>query len=142
MAVFAAASFAGVQDFGKFTIDVPEGWTAAQSNAASAVTRDDNMAQVTFTISDTEGKSLNEIIDMLVTAYKANGFTDITTPEPDKDSEGYYSFNSVNPYGAACIEYVKVVDDEVRMISIVIAKGHEEDSAGVIQEMLDSVKMK
>ena len=131
-----------VHDFGRFTIDVPEGWTVSQKNATSAVTRNDGMAQVAVTISDSEGKSVNEILDMLVKAYKANGFTDITTPEPDKDSEGYYSFNSVNPYGAACIEYVKVVDDEARMISIVIARGHEESAAGVIQKMLDTVKMK
>ena len=133
---------AKVHDFGRFTIDVPEGWTAAQNNTTSTVTRNDNMAQITITLSDAEGKSINEITAMLVKAYQDNGFTDITEPVPDKESEGYYTFSAVNPYGAACIEYVKVVDDEARMISIVIAQGHEEDSAGVIQKMLDTVKMK
>ena len=37
VAVFAAASFAGVQDFGKFTVDVPEGWTATQNGETVAI---------------------------------------------------------------------------------------------------------
>ena len=132
---------AEVHDFGRFTIDVPEGWSANQTNTTSTVTRNDNMAQITITIADTEGRPINEIVDMLMKAYQDNKFTDITKPEPDKNSEGYYSFSAVNPYGAACIEYVKVAGDEARMISIVIAQGHE-DSAGVIQEILDTVNMK
>ena len=133
---------AHVHDFGKFTIDVPEGWSVSQKNATSAITRNDNMAQVTVTIAESEGKSINELVDMLIKAYQANGFTDITTPAPDKNSNGYYSFSAINPYGAACIEYVKVVDDEARMISIIIAQGHEDNAAGEIQKMLDTVKMK
>ena len=27
---FSAVAFAGVQDFGKFTVDVPAGWTARE----------------------------------------------------------------------------------------------------------------
>ena len=129
-----------VHDFGRFTMDVPEGWTTGQKNATRFVTRNDNMAQVTFTMADTDGKSLNEIADMLIKAYKENGFTDIT--KLVKDSEGYYTFSAENPYGAACIEYFKVVDDEVRMISVVIAKGHEENAAGEIQKMFNSVVLK
>lgn len=134
------AAFGEVHDFGRFTMDVPEGWTTGQKNSTSVVTRNDNMAQIIFTMADPEGKSLDEILDMLVKAYHENGFTDIT--EPVKNSDGYYTLNSINPYGAACVEYVKIVDDEVRMISIVVARGHEDSASGEIQKMLDSVEIK
>ena len=50
VAVFAAASFAGVQDFGKFTIDVPEGWTATQDGETVGIVKNDNSAALSISV--------------------------------------------------------------------------------------------
>ncbi len=57
------SAFGEVHDFGKFTMDVPEGWTASQTGDTGVVTRDDNMAQVTVMITDAEGNSLKDIAE-------------------------------------------------------------------------------
>ena len=88
-------AFGEVKDFGRFTIDVPEGWTATQTGDTGIVTRNDNMAQFTMTITDTGGKSLSELVEAEVNSYKEYNFTDITTPE--KDSKGSYKFSARCP---------------------------------------------
>ncbi len=66
----AAFGSAGeVHDFGRFTLEVPKGWTASQTGDTGVVTRDDNMAQVTVMITNAEGNSLKDIAEYEARAY-------------------------------------------------------------------------
>ncbi|MBQ6775119.1 MAG: VCBS domain-containing protein [Synergistaceae bacterium] len=68
VALFAVAAFAGVQDFGRFTIDVPEGWTATKDGETVGIVKDDNTASASITVDSTDGSSLKEIAEAFVEA--------------------------------------------------------------------------
>lgn len=105
----AAFGSAGeVHDFGRFTLEVPKGWTASQTGDTGVVTRDDNMVQVT---------------------------------EPEKDSNGSYSFSAVNPYGAATSVSMTIFGENLIDISVVIAPGNE-GAASEIDKILGSLSTK
>lgn len=137
--VLSSAAFGEVHDFGRFTLDVPEGWTASQTGDTIAVTRDDNMAQVTVMITNAEGNSLKDIAEYEAKAYKENGFTEVT--EPERNSNGSYSFSAVNPYGAATSVSMTIFGDNLIDISVVIAQGNE-GAASEIDKILGSLSMK
>ena len=68
VALFAVAAFAGVQDFGRFTIDVPDGWTATKDGETVGIVKDDNTASASITVDSTDGSSLKEIAEAFVEA--------------------------------------------------------------------------
>lgn len=88
--VFAATmAFAGVQDFGAFTVDVPVGWTANQDGTTVGITKNDNTAAVSITVDSTDGASLKELADAFVEALKGKNLR--------KDGEGYrFTFDNGN----------------------------------------------
>ena len=66
VAIFAAASFAAVQDFGDFTVDVPAGWTATKDGSTVGLVKDDNTASASITVDSTDGASAKELADAFV----------------------------------------------------------------------------
>ena len=99
IALFAATSFADVQDFGKFTIDVADGWTASRNGPVAVITKDDNSVQLSIALDGTKGSSLKDIVANWVSEFeKQNYYESITTPEVDSD--GDYSFKAIAPNGA------------------------------------------
>ena len=92
----AAVAFAGVQDFGAYTIDVPAGWTAKPDDETVVFLKNDNTCSMSITYSSTDGASLKEIADAFVQALNArdlkqNGdtFTFAMTNANGVDSECY-----------------------------------------------------
>ncbi|MBQ3446381.1 MAG: hypothetical protein IJG37_01900 [Synergistaceae bacterium] len=97
LAVFAAsAALAGVQDFGKFTVDVPAGWTGTFQNPTAVITKNDNTAALTITIAPTEGLSRKEIADAFVAECRKS-YPTVGTPEADND--GDYTWEMTNANG-------------------------------------------
>ncbi|MBQ6772813.1 MAG: hypothetical protein IJP48_02000 [Synergistaceae bacterium] len=110
------AAFGAVQDFGRFTLDVPEGWTGTFQAPSAIITKNDNTAQLVVTISGTEGASLGDIAAGVAEAFKQQGFTNLT--EPTADSDGDYSFEGVNPQGAKSHVLITGADDEFCMFTM------------------------
>ena len=140
--ILSSAAFGEVHDFfGKFTLDVPEGWTATitRDDSAGVVTRDDNMAQVTVMIADAEGKSLREIAEYEAKAYRDYGFTDVT--EPVRNPNSSYSFSAVNPHGATTSVNMTIFGENLIDITVVIAPGHD-DAINEIDKILGSLSIK
>lgn len=78
----SAVSFGAVQDFGKFTVDVPAGWTANKDDETVGIVKDDKSASMSITVDSTEGATLKELADAFVEALKGknlkaegNGYT-------------------------------------------------------------------
>ena len=95
--VFSFAAFGAVQDFGRFTLDVPDGWTGQFQDPSAIITKNDNSAQLVVTVSSTEGASLGDIAAGVAEAFKQQGFTKdkkVTTVcyEVEVDDEGDYSW--------------------------------------------------
>ena len=66
----SAVSFGAVQDFGKFTVDVPAGWTANKDDETVGIVKDDKSASMSITVDSTEGATLKELADAFVEALK------------------------------------------------------------------------
>ncbi|MBQ9420055.1 MAG: hypothetical protein IJU31_06760 [Synergistaceae bacterium] len=90
VALFAVAAFAGVQDFGKFTVDVPEGWTASQDGETVAFLKNDNTASASVTVAETEGASLKELADAFVEALGGKNLQPV---------DGTFTFEFTNENG-------------------------------------------
>jgi len=109
VAVFAAVSFAAVQDFGVFTMDVPEGWTASQQGPTAIVTKNDNTASLTITVAETQGYSAADLSAAFVENFKNSGnFASVGTPEADSD--GDYSWVMTNNQGVESKAVLSVAD--------------------------------
>ena len=129
VAVFAAASFAGVQDFGKFTVDVPEGWTATQDGETVGIVKNDNSAALSISVDSTDGASLKEIADEFVKALNGRNlaFTD-----------GTYQFEMTNANG---VDSKAVLSGDDSNYALFVITGAE-NAPDEISKMLDSVKEK
>jgi len=137
VAVFAAASFAGVQDFGKFTIDVPEGWTASQQGPTAIFTKNDNTASLSITVDSTQGYSAADLAAAFVENFKNSGsFASVGTPEADSD--GDYSWNMTNNQGVES-KTILTVDDKNYVLFVATGIENAADDFGT---MLGSVKSK
>ena len=89
MVMAASAAFAAVQDFGDYTFDIPDGWTASMQTPAENVevvsfVKDDKTASGSVTFSATGGASLE--------ALAAEWSKQLGGSTPEKDADGDYSF--------------------------------------------------
>ena len=126
VAIFAAASFAGVQDFGKFTIDVPEGWTAEQDGETVGIVKNDNSAAVSISVDTLDGDSLKDFADAFV--KELNG----------KDlqfEDGAYKFVFSNANGVESKAVLSCDDKNYALFVITGAENAPDD----IVKMMDSI---
>lgn len=137
VAVFAAASFAGVQDFGAFTVDVPEGWTGSQQGPTAIITKNDNTASLSITVDATQGYSAADLAAAFVENFKNSGsFASVGTPEADSD--GAYSWEMTNKQGVNS-KSILTVDEKNYVLFVATGIENAPDDFGA---MLGSVKSK
>lgn len=99
LAIFASAAFAGVQDFGKFSLNVPEGWKASQSGPFAVLTKNDNSVMLQICIDSLNGSSLKNIVDSWTNEFKKQDwYKEVNVTGPDDD--GSYIIRAIAPNGA------------------------------------------
>jgi len=134
VAVFAAASFAAVQDFGAFTMDVPDGWTASQQGPTSIFTKNDNTASLSITVAETQGYSLKDLADAFVAEFKKS-FASVGTPEGDANG---YSWVMTTNNGA---ESKAILSGDDSKYALFVVTGGE-NAPDDISAMMDSLTEK
>ena len=87
----AGAAFGFVQKFDKFSVDVPEGWTANQDGPTVLLIKMDNTASMSITVADTEGMNRKALAEAFVKELNGKNL--------ERDSDGDYSFEMVNENG-------------------------------------------
>ena len=96
--IFAAScAFGAVQDFGKFTLDIPAGWTANQDGTTVAVTKNDNSAAMSITLDSADGASLEELAAAFVKELNAS------EAKPTGDGDYTFSFKNQNGVDSNCL---------------------------------------
>ena len=93
----AACAFGAVQDFGKFTLDIPEGWTANQDGSTVAVTKNDNTAAMSMTLDSAGGASLEELAAAFAKELNASD------PKPTGDGDYTFMFKNQNGVDSNCL---------------------------------------
>ena len=135
IALFASAAFAATQDFGKFTVDVADGWTASQQGPTAVIVKNDNTASLSITLDATGGASRADLANAFVEEFKKS-FTSVSAPEADAD--GDYTFTMVNGNG---IESKALLTGDDEQYCLFVMTGV--DAAGdEISAMLGSVQDK
>ncbi len=135
IALFASAAFAATQDFGAFTVDVLDGWTATQEGPTAVIVKNDNTASLSITLADTEGVSRADLANAFVEEFKKS-FANVSKPEADAD--GDYTFTMVNGNG---VESKALLTGDDAQYCLFVMTGVE--AAGdEISTMLGSVKDK
>ena len=128
VALFASASFAGVQDFGKFTVDVPEGWTATQDGETVGIVKNDNTASASITVDVTEGATLKEIADALVEALKGENL---------QETNGSYQFSFTNQNGVGSTAFLSGDDKNYALIVVTGLENAPEEISGMIDSLTE-----
>ena len=105
----AAAAFAGVQDFGKFSVDVPEGWTAAKDGTATVITNSGNNASIRVSVESTKGENIKAIVSRLADSSKAANI---------KQDGNNFSFTSDVGKEDEKLYFVKAGDDSYTFVVI------------------------
>ena len=136
VAVFsAAAAFGAVQDFGKFTVDVPAGWTASQNGPTAIINKDDNTAAMSLTVDSAQGNSAKDLAEAFVENFKGS-FAKVSAPEADED--GDYAWVMTNGAGVDTHALLRADDGDYMLITMTgLETAGEEISA-----MLGSVQDK
>ena len=124
----AAAAFAGVQDFGKFTVDVPAGWTATPDGETVGIVKNDNSAAVSITYDSLDGASLKEIAEAFVGALNGKGL---------KDEGGVYSFTMTNENGVESKCYVSGDDKNYGLIVVTGGENAPDEVSAIMDSLTD-----
>lgn len=93
----AACAFGAVQDFGRFTLDIPEGWTATQDGSTVAVTKNDNTAAISMTLDSTDGASLEDLAKAFAKELNA------TAPAATGDGDYTFTFKNQSGVDSNCL---------------------------------------
>ena len=133
--VLSAAAFAGVQDFGKFSIDVASGWTASEQDGVVIITKNDNAAQLTISIADAGGATKAQLAEAFVEEFKKS-FAEVSKPEADKD--GDYSWDMKTAAGAESHAMLSLEGSDFVLLVMTNVKEAPADFSA----MLGSIKQK
>ncbi len=125
----ASAAFGGVQDFGRFTVDVLRGWTAEPDGSTVGITKNDNTASLSITVDSMDGASLKEIADAFVVELNGKNLT---------QGDGTYTFEATNPNGVAmrC-----VLSGDGTDYVLIVATGYD-NAPDEVSAMMDSLQEK
>ena len=135
IALLASMAFAATQDFGKFTMDIPDGWTATQDGASAIIVKNDNTASLSITVAPTGGNSVKDLADAFA-AECQKSYAKVDTPAADAD--GDYVWDMVNNQGVSSRAILSVEGDQYVFILITGA----EVAGDEISAMLASFKDK
>lgn len=106
--LLSSAAFGAVQDFGKFTLNIPEGWTAkiAEGNDPEYCTVDitGNDSSISFTYAPTNGYSLEDLLEDWTNMEP-------TSSKPERTNDGYYMYTYKNEEGKKVFCYVRAESD-------------------------------
>ena len=130
--LFATMALAEVQSFGKFSVDIADGWTATQNGPTAVIVKDDKTASLSITLDSTRGYSLDDLAAAFAEEFKKT-FTSVGTPE--KDADGDYSFTAVTPNGVETRFLLTEADGEYLMFAIT---GEDDDISTMISSIQEN----
>ncbi|MBQ3446380.1 MAG: hypothetical protein IJG37_01895 [Synergistaceae bacterium] len=124
--VLTSASFAAVQDFGEFKVDVPAGWTAEKDGETVGITKNDSTASMSITVDKTDGASAKEIAEAF--AAELNG-------KNVKATEGGYTFTFDNGNGVNSEAIVVTDDGKYALIVVTGRENAPQEVAAIINSL-------
>ena len=131
----ALTTAAFAQDFGAFTMDVANGWTASAEGPTVTVLKGDNTASMSITVMPAEGESAKTYADAFVAEFK-NSFAKVGTPEAQPD--GSFAWDMTTSNGVESKAMLGVENDQCKLVVITNLEAAPEE----IIAMMESIKEK
>ena len=130
--VLSTAAFA--QDFGKFSMNVADGWTATEEAPTVIVTKNDKTSSFSVTIMPAEGNTAETFANAFVEEFKKS-FATVGTPE--KDAEGGYSWDMTAADGVQSKAMLAVENGSCKLVVMTNLEAGAEDIGNMLESIVE-----
>ena len=107
VALAASCAFGAVKDFGEFTLDIPQGWTAELSDEDTQpgfytvnIEKTDKSSLMLFSYGQTYGAAIEDMVEDWANMEEDSS-------KPKRTSDGYYMFTYKNGEGKKATVYAR-----------------------------------
>ncbi|MBQ9404731.1 MAG: ankyrin repeat domain-containing protein [Synergistaceae bacterium] len=107
----AIMAFGEVQDFGKFTLDIPQNWTAEYEDLTVNINKNDDSSSMSITYSPTDGYSIEDLL------HDWRNMEDDAS-ELKHTSDGYYTYTYKAEDGKKTTSYIRTEEDGKMYLSV------------------------
>lgn len=122
----ATASFANVQSFSHFTVDVPQGWEAAEDGEVVSILAPGHTAAVSIAVDSAEGMTTENLAKTMATQLKGS--------TPVAANGGGYAFTFKNQNGVESKSTLFVNNNQYVLITVT---GSHPDVPHILQSIKD-----
>lgn len=122
--IFALPAFGAVQDFGRFTVEIPVGWTATQDGDTVTVIKNNKTASVSINIAPSDGVQIRTLAETFMKELGGKNF--------HFDDEAYM-FDITNPNGVPSNAFISG-DDKTYVLIVITGKENLSDEINKIVE--------
>lgn len=133
--MLSSSAFGEVQDFGAFTVNVPDGWAVRQESSTVLLNNKEKTAAMTITSESANGRTAQELAEGLSASFRMS-FARVSAPQADPD--GSYHWDMRSAQGLDTRAKLSVKGDNyllVTMSNIALAPGE-------FASMLQSIREK
>ena len=127
MAVVLFATFAFAQNFGAFSVDVPNGWNAEQNGPTAILSKPDNSGNVSITVADSEGASVKDLAD----AFRAEFAKSFASVGEAEENDGDYEWEMTTSNGVESHALISGAEGQYMLI-VVTGAVDEDEVAGIM----------
>ena len=104
------AAFGAVQDFGEYTLDVPDGWTVKIDDSTADrvlyIAKDDKSSSMEFLYMSTDNKTVDKLIGVWVEMCEGD-----CVSAPERTEDGYYTYSFENEEGKSVTFYARQISN-------------------------------
>ena len=125
-----SVAFAGVQDFGTFTVDVPTGWTAEQDGTTVGFVKNDKTASMSVTVDENDGTGIDDLAAMFMKELNGKNLT--------KDDQGNAVFDFTTENG---VTSKAVLNCDAKHFGLIVLTGVE-NAQSEMYSIIDSLTFK
>ena len=126
----ASGAFGNVQTFERFSVDVPEGWSARQEGPMVLLTKNDCSASMSITVADPQGMNKKALAQAFMRELKGTSL--------ERDSDGDYTFDIMNAGGEKSEAYLGGDDDDYILFVITGMKNARDEITHILGTIMDN----
>lgn len=125
MAVVLFVSAAFAQNFGAFSVEIPDGWNASQNGPTAIISKPDNSGNVSITVAETQGFSLKDLAE----AFRAEFSKSFASVGEAEESDGDYEWEMTTQNGVESHALISGAEGQYMLIVVTGAVNEDEVAA-------------
>ncbi|MBQ7221687.1 MAG: hypothetical protein IJS28_11995 [Synergistaceae bacterium] len=126
----SASAFGFVQKFARFSVDVPEGWTANQDGDTVILIKTDNTASMSITVGDPQGMNKKALAEAFVKELNGKNL--------ERDDDGDYTFTMTNANGVESLALLTGDDDDYALFVMTGLENAKDEMMAILGSVKDN----